>query len=342
MTGRIQARQTLAVVAREAGVSVPTVSKVLRERADVAPATRARVRAVLDQMGYPREVSAARRAKLGTALVDVLIHELDTAWSSLMVASVERQARAHGLGMVVNALESAAGRYVAPRQWLDQVAARGTCGVLGVVVDFSTAQVDYLTGLGVPCVVVDPAVAADERVLTVHAGNRQGERQAAEHLLHLGHRRIAVVAGHRGMLAADERLAGYFDALDDAGIAVPPEYVRWGGFSFHESEQAMAELLALPVPPTAVLFASDKGALAGYCAVAAAGLRVPDDVSVVGFDDVITAASAIPPLTTVRQPIDRMVAAALDAIVDGWPADRRRTEFPAELVVRASTAPVTT
>jgi DNA-binding LacI/PurR family transcriptional regulator len=340
MTGRIQARQTLAVVAREAGVSVPTVSKVLRERADVAPATRARVREVLDRMGYPREATAARRAKLGTALVDVLIHELDTAWSSLVIATVERRARAHGLGMVVNALESAAGRYVAPRPWLDQVAARGTCGVLGVVVDFSVAQVDYLAELGVPVIAVDPPGEADERVLTVHAGNRAGERAAVEHLLHLGHRRIAVVAGHRGMLAAEERLAGFFDALDHAGIAMPPEYVRSGGFSFHESERAMADLLALPVPPTAVVFASDKGALAGYCAVAAAGLRIPEDMSIVGFDDVIAAASAIPPLTTVRQPVDRMVAAALDAIVNGWPGGRRRAEFPAELVVRASTAPV--
>lgn len=104
MTGRIQARSTLASVAREAGVSVPTVSKVLRARADVAPATRARVREVLDRMGYPRAVAAARSAKLGAALVDVCVHELDTAWAGMLLTCLEREAREHGLSIVIHAV----------------------------------------------------------------------------------------------------------------------------------------------------------------------------------------------------------------------------------------------
>jgi DNA-binding LacI/PurR family transcriptional regulator len=343
MTGRVQSRQTLAVVAREAGVSVPTVSKVLRARADVAPATRARVREVLDRMGYARQVSAVRQAKLDTALVDVLIHELDTAWASLLLTNVEQQAREHRLSMVVNTLPAAAnGRYVPSRQWLDQVAARGTCGAIGILVDFSAAQVDYLTGLGVGCVAVDPPGPVAERVLGIHTTNRESERDAVEHLLRLGHRRIATVAGNQRVLPGQERLAGFHEAILAAGVSLPEAYVRAGGFSFEESEQAMRELLALPQPPTAVVFASDKGALGGYVAAASAGLRIPDDVSIVGFDDTAPAATAIPPLTTVRQPVRAMVRAAFHAIMDGPPArppGAGRLEFPAELVVRSSTAP---
>ena len=342
MTGRVQSRQTLAVVAREAGVSVPTVSKVLRARADVAPATRARVREVLDRMGYSRQVSAVRQAKLDTALVDVLIHELDTAWASMLLSSMEQRAREHRLSMVVNALPTANGRYVPGRQWLDQVAARGTCGAVGVLVDFSAAQVDYLTGLGVRCVVVDPPAPLDERVLGIHTTNRLSERDAVEHLLRLGHRRIATVAGNLRVLPAQERLAGFHEAIVAGGLSLPEAYVRAGGFSFEESEQAMRELLALPQPPTAVVFASDKGALGGYVAAVSAGLRIPEDVSIVGFDDTAPAASAIPPLTTVRQPVRDMVGAAFTAIIDG-PGVRvpgaGRVEFAAELVVRGSTAP---
>jgi DNA-binding LacI/PurR family transcriptional regulator len=341
MTGRIQSRSTLAVVAREAGVSVPTVSKVLRARADVAPATRARVRETLDRLGYPREVAAARSAKLNAALADVLVHELDTAWSSMLLASLEQEARAHNLSIVVNAVQHRNPRPVPSRQWLDQIAARGTCGAVGVLVDFSATQVEYLAAEGIPCVIIDPPVPAHERVVTIHATNRESERRATEHLVSLGHRRIATVAGDLHVLPAQERLAGFHDAITAAGLTVPSGYVKTGGFSFEESELAMRELLALPQPPTAVVFASDKGALGGYSAAAAAGLRIPDDISVVGFDDTTPAASAIPPLTTVRQPVSQMVRYAISTIV-GPPASRpcgARVEYPADLVVRASTAP---
>jgi DNA-binding LacI/PurR family transcriptional regulator len=342
MTGRIQSRSTLAVVAREAGVSVPTVSKVLRARADVAPATRARVRETLDRLGYPRDVAAARSAKLNSALADVLVHELDTAWSSMLLASLEQEARAQGLSIVVNAVPRGSPRPVPRRQWLDQIAARGTCGALGILVDFSATQVEYLAAQGIPCVIIDPPVPAHERVVTIHATNRESERRATEHLIGLGHRRIAMVAGNLQVLPAQERLAGFHDAIAAAGLTVPSGYVKAGGFSFEESELATRELLALPLRPTAVVFASDKGALGGYSAAAAAGLRIPDDVSIVGFDDTTPAASAIPPLTTVRQPVSQMVRLAISTIV-GPPAARpdgvRRVEYAAELVIRASTAP---
>jgi DNA-binding LacI/PurR family transcriptional regulator len=338
MTGKVQSRSTLAVAARQAGVSVPTVSKVLRARADVAPATRARVREVLDRLGYPRDVVAARSMKLNAALADVLVHELDTAWSSMMLTSLEREARAHGLSIVVNAVQRRSPWPVAPRQWLDQIAARGTCGAIGVLIDFSTTQVKYLAAQGIPCVVIDPPVPAQAPVITIHTTNRESERRATEHLLRLGHRRVAVVAGNLRVLPAQQRLAGFHDAITAAGLSVPSEYVRTGGFSFEESKRAMHELLALPSPPTAVVFASDKGALGGYAAAAATRLLIPDDVSIVGFDDASLATSAIPALTTVRQPVTQMVRFAIDAIM-GAPAAASRAEYPAELVVRASTAP---
>lgn len=201
---------------------------------------------------------------------------------------------------------------------------------------------DYLAAEDIPCVIIDPPVPADRRVTTIHASNRWSERRATEHLLRLGHRRIATVAGNPRVLPAQERLAGFHDAMNAAGLTVADAYVRTGGFSFDESERDMRELLALPQPPTAVVFASDKGALGGYKAATTAGLRIPEDLSVVGFDDTTPAASATPPLTTVRQPVSQMVRLAIDTVM-GCPSaptvGGRRTEYLAELVVRASTAP---
>jgi DNA-binding LacI/PurR family transcriptional regulator len=342
VTGRVQSRSTLAVVAREAGVSVPTVSKVLRARADVAPATRERVRGVLDRFGYPPDLTGVSAAKLNSVLVDVLVHELDTAWAGRLLTCLEREARARNLGIVLHAGTSGGTRPVPHRQWLDQIAARGTRGALGVLVDFSASQLDYLVVHGIPCVVIDPPGPAPSHVVTIHTTNRDAQRRATEHLIELGHRRIAVVAGNLGVLPARERLAGFHDAIAAAGLVLPEAYLRTGGFSLPESTRAMRELLALARPPTAVVFASDKGALGGYAAAAAAGLRIPADISVVGFDDTAPAASAIPALTTVRQPIEQMVRLAVAAVV-GDPvapaAAGGRLEFPAELIVRASTAP---
>src|SRR5439155_8996221 len=154
----------------------------------------------------------------------------------------------------------------------------------------------------VPLVVLDP-VSARQDVHAIGATNRLGGRQATEHLIALGHRRIAIITGRRGRVCVGERLAGYREAMAGAGLDVAPQYVRGGEFTEAGAQRAMRELLDLERPPSAVFACSDQMALGAYRALAERGLRVPEDVSVVGFDDLPDARWVSPALTTVRHPL---------------------------------------
>jgi LacI family xylobiose transport system transcriptional regulator len=327
----------LAVIAREVGVSISTVSKVVNGRADVATGTRARVQEALRRHGYRRAASPAAGAKLNSALLDVVIRELDSAWASTLVSGIERAASERGLNIVVSTVQLDQGRPVPPRRWLDQVAARGTCGVLGILTEFSAAQVAYLRDGRIPCVVIDPAAEPDPAVATVRIDNRASQYLLTRHLIGLGHRKIAFVVGNPSSLPASEREAGFEEAMRDAGLELREDWRKFGGFGRESSQEAMAELMALADRPTAVMFASDKGALGALAEANRLGLKVPDDVSVTGFDDIPDAAGAVPALTTVRQPVPEMVEAAMRHLTEaGTPGET--IECTAEVVIRATTA----
>lgn len=338
MTGHVRSPVKLAVIAREVGVSISTVSKVVNGRADVAADTRAKVRAALQRHAYPLTASPATGAKLGSALLDVVIHELDSAWASTLLAGVERAAAERGLNIVVSTVQAGTVRPTAPRRWLDQVAARGSCGVLGIMVDLTETQVDYLRDAGIPRVVIDPASEQDEAVTTVHLSNRDSQYRLAEHLIGLGHTDIAMVSGNPHSLPAQERLVGFQDAMRDNGLSVRPDRTPLGGFDRLQAQRAMTGLLSLDRPPTAVAFASDKGALGGLDAARLLDRRVPEDVSITGFDDILDARESVPSLTTVRQPVAAMVEEAMRELLEPSQA-RARIVCEAELVVRGSTGP---
>jgi LacI family transcriptional regulator len=176
----------------------------------------------------------------------------------------------------------------------------------------------------------------------VLGSNRLAARSAVDHLLGLGHRRIAFIAGTSFTGQSEERQRGYEDALRAAGIAIEPAYLRQGDFNDASGFAETQALLALPQPPTAIFAANDAMAFGALDALSTAGLKVPNDVSVVGFDDVIRAAFVHPKLTTVRQPLNeiavRAVAELADAIRSGR-AEGFRIELPARLVIRDSTGP---
>ncbi len=335
MTGRVRSPVKLAVIAREVGVSISTVSKVVNGRADVASGTRARVQEALRRHGYRRAASPAAGAKLNSALLDVVIHELDSAWASTLVSGIERAASERGLNIVVSTVQLDQGSPVPPRRWLDQVAARGTCGVLGILTEFTAAQMAYLRDGRIPCVVIDPAAEPDPAVATVRIDNRASQHRLTQHLIELGHKKIALVAGNPSSLPATEREAGFEEAMRAAGLE--PRWRKTGGFGRESSQEAMAELMALADRPTAVMFASDKGALGALAEANRLGLKVPHDVSITGFDDIPDAAGAIPALTTVRQPVSEMVEAAIRHLTEaGTPGET--IECTAALMIRATTA----
>ncbi|MFE3034056.1 LacI family DNA-binding transcriptional regulator [Streptomyces canus] len=336
----VAAGPTLAVVAREAGVSVPTASKVVNGREDVAPETRRRVTEALDRLGYVRRprFDAAKTS----GLVDLVVHSLETSWSGAVLHGVEAAAHDARLEVVVSAglTRNRAGR--PDRGWMDKLTARGSSGVLFNLAELTSTQYSWLDQHRIPYVLIDPVLEPPAGVVSVGAANWQGGVTATEHLLALGHRRIAVVAGHQRRMRSSARVAGYRSALAAAGTPQRPEYVRHAGFDESAAHRRTLELLDLPEPPTAVFVCSDQMALGVYEALAERGLRVPEDISVVGFDDLPEARWTTPALTTVRQPLSEMAATALRLLVRMMEGDRpenTRTELSTRLVERASTAP---
>ncbi|GAB7192992.1 LacI family DNA-binding transcriptional regulator [Kineococcus sp. NUM-3379] len=328
---------TITEIARAAGVSVPTVSRVVNGRGDVSPTTRERIEVLLREHGYrppPRARSASR-----AGLLDLVFNDLDSPWALEIVRGVEDVAHAAGAGTVVSAVHR---KTDSAQQWLANLRARASDGVILVTSDLDPPLAHELRQIAVPLVVVDPSGVPPSDVPSVGATNWAGGLAATEHLVTLGHRRIAHVAGPSQVLCSRARMDGFRAGLEQAGLAVDPALVLEGDFYQESGYRLGSELLALPDPPTAIFAASDQMALGVYEAVRRAGMRVPDDVSIVGFDDLALAAWASPPLTTVRQPLAEMGALAARtvlAMASGEDTDNPRVELATSLVVRDSTAP---
>jgi LacI family transcriptional regulator len=320
-------RTTLAAIAAEAGVSLAVVSKVLNGRPDVAQDTRDRVRRLLDDHHYARRSSPGRR---GPRLFGVVFNGLDHPWAVEILRGIESWSTDHAAGIVVSAADL--------RSALD---ARYCDGVLLATTRLTAAQVGDLRAARVPVVVIDPASTPPADLASVGATNWAGGLAAADHLLDLGHRRIAVITGPANFHCSLARLDGYRTALASAGVPADPALVRYGDFSPEGAFTAAAELLALNDPPTAVFAGSDQQAFGVYQAARRRGLRIPEDLSVVGFDGLPAASWASPPLTTVWQPLIEMggtAAQMLGDLVDKRPPHPNRVELSTELIVRESTA----
>ena len=323
---------TLADIAKAAGVSAPTVSKVLNGRADVAPATRERVEELLREYGY------RRRAVQAAPLLDLVFHELESAWAMEVIRGAERVAHEEGLSLV---LSQSAGRLTPGQSWLDGVLARRPTGVLLVLSKLDPSQREQLVTRDIPFAVIDPAGDLEADVPAVGATNWQGGLAATRHLIELGHRRIGVVAGPSSMLCSRARVDGYRAALETAGLPFDPELLRAGDFHHEAGYACGRELLRLPDRPTAVFAGNDLQALGLYEAARELGLRIPEDLSVVGFDDLPAARWVGPPLTTIRQPLAEMAATAARIVLDlarGRQPAATRIELATELIIRSSTA----
>ncbi|WP_405581168.1 LacI family DNA-binding transcriptional regulator [Streptomyces sp. NBC_01190] len=329
------ATTTLAEIARAAGVSAPTVSKVLNGRGDVSPATRSRVEELLLRHGYQR-----RRGSLQAApLLDLVFNELESSWAMEVIRGVENVARQEGLSVV---LSESAGRLVPGQTWVDGVLARRPTGVILVLSGLAPAQRAQLTSRDIPFVVLDPAGDPGDDVPAIGATNWQGGLAATRHLLELGHRRIGVIGGPAGVMCSRARIDGYRAALETAGVAFDPALVRTGDFHHEAGYTEGLALLRMPDRPTAVFTGNDLQALGLYEAARESGLGVPGDLSVVGFDDLPLARWISPPLTTVRQPLTEMAEAAARLVLDlgrGRRPGTLRMDLSTRLVERASSAP---
>ncbi len=331
-------RLTIADVARSAGVSVPTVSKVLNGRSDVSTATRDRVQQALSTSGYRRRGSS-ERARSG--LIDLVITSLDTPYATELLVGAEAAAARAGVGLVVSALNSPE---AADRRWLNRLAARRSGGLIFVVSRPAPTILEHLAQLGTPMVLLDPVGGSDPSLPTVGATNFAGGVAATEHLIGLGHRRIACITGLPYLICSQERLEGWRAALHRAGMTADEGLVRHGDFTPSGGQQAAMELLSLTDRPTAIFAGSDMQASGVYHAARSLALSVPDDVSVVGFDDLSVCRYMSPRLTTIRQPLSDMATEAVRMVLelaeDGSDRIPPHLQLATSLVVRESTGPV--
>jgi LacI family transcriptional regulator len=329
-------RPTLALIASEAGVSQATVSKVLNGRTDVAPATRERVADLLRTHNYL--APGGRRARR-SGLVDLVIGGLDSPWAVEILRGVEAECTARGAGTVVSLVREDDAR---PPSWTSMTTMHDSDGVILVTSRMTPQQREQLERAGIALVVIDPVDLPDTDVASVGATNWAGGLAATEHLLSLGHRRIGMIGGPRSMLCTQARIDGYRAALERAGVEFDRSLVRYGDFRHEGGFRASCTLLDLADRPTAIFAGSDQQAMGAYEAARQVGLRVPDDVSVVGFDDLPLCQWLSPPLTTIRQPLEemgRLAARMLFQQLDGDTLVSPRMELATELRVRLSTAP---
>ncbi|GIG38721.1 LacI family DNA-binding transcriptional regulator [Cellulomonas phragmiteti] len=335
-------RVTLDDVARSAGVSKATVSKALNARDDIAPDTRARVLATVEQLGY-RPTTDRGHPPRRPALVAVL-DVLESPYMTHVLGGVLAAATAAGTDLLLR-LPPDRGtrtRRTAAAAWVAQQRAAGAVGIVGLTLAEPDALLRAAQDAGVPVVMVDPVDTREGAVVSVGATNWAGGRSATEHLLGLGHRRIAWIGGPAGSAAARERLHGYRAALDSAGVALDPALVRSDEFAVETGLRHARELLLLPDPPTAVLAGDDEIAVGVLAAAQELAVPVPGGLSVVGYDDTPQAGWTSPRLTSVRQPLDgmgRMAVETVLAMAAGHAPASWYVQLATTLVVRESTAP---
>jgi len=325
-------RITIHDVARAAGVSVATVSKAINGRDGVAPTTLAHVQEVVERLGYESSLVATSMRRRRTDVIGVLVAEFEP-FAVQLLQGVSTALQGTRFDVLAYAGTVSAGDH---RGWERRSLSRlgGTLIDGAILVTPTTTPAEG----AVPIVAIDPHEGS-EGPASVSVLNVDGARAATAHLVTLGHRRIAHLRGRTDLESAHQREDGYRRALEDAGIPFDPALVADGGYRAAASTAGAHALLDLAAPPTAVFAANDLSAIEMIRVAVERGLRVPDDLSVVGFDDVPEAAAHTPQLTTVRQPLTEMGAAAVNlllAMLDGAP--REHVRMPAELIVRNSTA----
>lgn len=326
-------RVTITDVARTAGVSVATVSKVINGRDGVARATRTHVSEVIDDLGYEGSLVARSLRSHKTYVIGVLVAGFEP-FSAEILKGAAQVLEDSEYDLLAYTGARRGGGVGWERRYLSRLSGTLIDGAVLVTPTVVDADSD------IPVVAIDPH-AGPLDLPTVDSDNFAGGLLATRHLVELGHTRIGFLAGRPDLESSRLRESGYRQALADAGIPFDETLFRVGSYMREEAHAPAAELLSLPEPPTAVFAANDLSALGILDVARRRGMDVPRDLSIVGFDDIPEAAQSTPPLTTVHQPIQQMGASAIRlllALMDETPVESQRVRLPVSLVPRGSTA----
>ncbi|MES1247851.1 MAG: LacI family DNA-binding transcriptional regulator [Actinomycetota bacterium] len=332
-------RPTIRDIAQLAGVSVATVSRVMNGRDDVSPETRELVQRIVREQGYTTSRAARGLSAGRTGLIGVTVPLIYPAYFSFILSGAAEALYERDMRLILCPTQHEHDREAT---LLERMLQGTTDGGLVINPQESSAELETLLLNGYHFVVVDPLHPLGDRIPSVSSANSAGADAAVQHLLSLGHRRIAIITGPRGWIATEDRLRGYQAALAAAGILTEPELVQEANFEIEQGRRAARHLLDLHEPPTAIFGFNDNIAIGALQAARERGMRVPEDLSVVGFDDVEIAELVTPALTTVRQPLaemGRMAVSLLGRLIEGQRIEAPHVELRTQLVVRQTTAP---
>ncbi|GCE16454.1 LacI family DNA-binding transcriptional regulator [Dictyobacter kobayashii] len=328
-------RTVIGDIAEKSGVSATTVSRVLHGHRDVSLATRNKVMQYINELGYV----PPRSARTATSLLGMSVPVFNSYFGYIMEGAYESLQSRDAQFITIRTHN----RYEIESSQVQQLLNQNITGLLFILPQHSAEDLLELQRKNIPVVVTDPFVALPDEIPTVMVENISASMLAMEHLLSLGHRRIAIITGppHWGMTI--NRIAGYYAALASAGVPIDPTLIREGRWMADSGEEVTEQLLALPEPPTAIFAFNDDMAIGAMHAIQTHGLRIPEDISVVGFDDAsLNLPFLTPALTTVRQPLTEIGRLAVDVLyrlIQQQPLEATHIKLSARLIVRDSTGP---
>lgn len=332
-------RLTMAQIAREAGVSTTTVSKVLNQLPGVGDITRARIQQLIDQSDYIQNHAARHLRKGQSGLIDLVIMRLEGGYDLGIMQGIQEVLGESGHRLVIFTTHE---DETVERNWLRRMLDQLSDGVLLLLPYERIGIASALMEQQIPFVAIGDRNEPTTAFPTVGSTIWLGGYTATEYLISLGHRRIGIITGPLHLMTSRARLAGYREALERAGISIDPDLICEGIYLLGDGIQQTNTLLDLPDPPTAIFTFNDAQATGVYQALYRRNIHIPNAMSVIGFDDVMYTAQMSPPLTTIHQPlveIGKMATNMLLRLISGQTLDSNHVELSTSLVIRESCAP---
>ncbi len=332
-------RLTMAQIAKEVGVSTTTVSKVLNQQPGVGAQMRARIQQVIEQHDYVQNHAARHLRKGLSGLIDLVIMRLEGGYDLGIMHGIQEALEESGYRLVLFATNE---DEATERLWLRRMLDLSTDGVLLLLPYERIGIANALQAQNIPFIAIGDRNEPTTSFPTIGSTIWLGGYTATEYLISLGHRRIGIITLPLHLMTSRARLAGYREALERAGIPVDPALICEGTYLLGDGMQQTLALLNQPDPPTAIFAGNDAQAAGVYRVLYEHNVRIPDEMSVIGFDDVMYTAQMSPPLTTVRQPlqeIGKMAANMLLRLIAGQQIESNHVELSPSLVIRKSCAP---
>ena len=330
--GRAKGSVTIRDVAKAAGVSVSTVSRVLNNKEDVAEETLVRIQQIVNELGYTSSLAARSMRSRKTNVIGAIIIDLSDPFSTELIKGIDRAIREFNYDLIVYTSGRTAA--ITETAWEREHVTRLNGSITDGIIIATPTTTNFSSAY--PLVTVDPHVE-DGHFPAVISTNRDGALAAMEYLISLGHQRIGFIGGRTDLQSALRRFQGYKDGLRQANLPIDPPLIQTGDFTRQAGYTGAQTLLSLSNPPTAIFAANDQSAIGVIEAAQEAGVRVPEDLSVMGFDNIPEAAYINGGITTVDQFIDRMGYMAVEMLVNliqKNPVESLLHRVPTQLIVR--------